>query len=137
MLDHDGHVNAEAYTFLRPRVCMNASPSMIIALLRQFTNVGVRQADSSWTAAVNSTGQVATFAFMLHDSFARTPAPALRNSPRPSGTTVGRDDQNRALRFAQDALADASDHHLIEGPMSVRSQDNEVRLQPVRFREDC
>src|SRR5574341_156153 len=45
MIYLEGHVNVEAYSFLRRHDYMNTAPQMVIALLRQLTGLGVRPAD--------------------------------------------------------------------------------------------
>jgi hypothetical protein len=45
MIHLEGHVNADSYTFLRRPDYMNTAPHFVLALLRQLTGIGVRQAD--------------------------------------------------------------------------------------------
>jgi hypothetical protein len=45
MIHLEGHVNTDTYTFLRRPDYMNTAPQLILALLRQLTSLGVRQAD--------------------------------------------------------------------------------------------
>jgi hypothetical protein len=45
MIHLEGHVNAEKYTLLRRPDYMNTAPQLILSLLRQLSEVGVRQAD--------------------------------------------------------------------------------------------
>ncbi|MFO1501017.1 MAG: DUF362 domain-containing protein [Verrucomicrobiota bacterium] len=45
MIYREGHVDADRYTFLRRHDYMNTAPQMILGLLRQLTDFGVRQPD--------------------------------------------------------------------------------------------
>lgn len=66
LIHHEGHINVEAYTFLRRHDYMNTAPQMILALLKQLTGVGVRPADITVCD---------TLACIVHDYFDLLHAP--------------------------------------------------------------